>query len=44
MNIYNNTSNELHYNITSSDSGDCGNLESGATAEWPGYDNNEAFK
>lgn len=41
MNIYNNTSNELHYNITSPNTGDCGNLEPGATAEWPSYDNTQ---
>ena len=41
MNVFNNTSNEVHYDISSSSSGDCGNLNAGDTGEWPGYDNSE---
>jgi hypothetical protein len=41
MNVYNNTSIDLYYDITSTSSGDCGNLGAGQTAEWPGYDNSQ---
>ena len=41
MNILNNTSNEVHYSISSTSSGDCGNIDAGESAPWPAYDNSE---
>lgn len=41
MKIYNNTPIELFYGISSSSSGDCGTIDAGDTADWPGYDNSE---
>ncbi|HSS19737.1 MAG TPA: hypothetical protein VLL54_06660 [Pyrinomonadaceae bacterium] len=39
MNIYNNTSTEVFYDISYTGSGDCGTIAAGDTAEWPAYDN-----
>ena len=39
MKIFNNTSDEVHYDISMTGVGDCGNLNAGATADWPQYDN-----
>lgn len=41
MTLYNNTGNEVYYGISSASSGDCGTIEAGGTADWPGYDNQE---
>ena len=39
MQLYNNTPNELFYSISSPNSADCGTINPGETAPWPGYDN-----
>ncbi|HEV7396282.1 MAG TPA: hypothetical protein VGN86_07200 [Pyrinomonadaceae bacterium] len=39
MNIFNNTPVEVHYDISMTGSGDCGNLNAADTADWPAYDN-----
>ena len=41
MNILNATPVEVHYDISMTGSGDCGNLNAGDSAEWPAYDNSE---
>jgi hypothetical protein len=41
MKIFNNTPNQVHYGISDSSTGDCGNLEPNETADWPAYDNSE---
>lgn len=41
MKLLNNTSVSVFYGIESASSGDCGNLNSGETADWPTYDNQD---
>lgn len=39
MQLYNNTSNEIYYGISTDSGGDCGNIAAGDTADLPAYDN-----
>jgi len=41
MTLYNNTPTQVFYSIASSNSGDCGNIDPGQTADLPGYDNQD---
>lgn len=41
MTLSNNTPIELAYGIQSASSGDCGTIDAGGTADWPGYDNQD---
>ena len=41
MNIVNNTPIELFYGLNSANSGDCGTIDAGGTADWPAYDNQD---
>lgn len=39
MDLYNNTSNEAFYGISTANSADCGTIAPGDTVSLPGYDN-----
>lgn len=39
MQLYNNTPQQLFYSIGDNNSGDCGTINAGDTADWPYYDN-----
>lgn len=41
MKLYNNTGNDVFYGISSANSGDCGTIDAGDTADLPYYDNQE---
>lgn len=41
MKVFNNTSNDLFYDISAPGVGDCGNIAAGGTADWPSYDNTQ---
>lgn len=41
MKLNNNTPGQVMYSISSPNSGDCGNIDAGGTADWPAYDNQE---
>lgn len=41
MKLYNNTPGEIFFGIEDANSGDCGTIDAGATADWPAYDNQD---
>jgi hypothetical protein len=41
MKLFNNTPNDVFYGISSANSGDCGTINAGETADLPYYDNQQ---